>query len=723
MKKIKNFTVGGLQQKIFNLMLIFILAMICAFVAVSVYQKRSLTRIVQQVNAEQQASITDSSQQTMQGVLENTMAKMTAMQAYMAGDLFGDVKTDVLTLQTFATELFEHADSFSPHPFYPPQKSNDGIPSVQMQHEEGVDPYASESLALVANMSEIMLSMYENSDKLGSCFVGTADGNILFVDDRAGIYFDENGEVYPSHVRERPWYRQAVETGEAIFTGVEADYFSGIVGLVCAAPVYRDGELVAVVGADIFLEAIRDYVEYTASEGSFVCVINKDGQVLFSPQKEGSFKPELSDSAPDLRESDNKELARFVTTALDNATELELIAVDGKEYYMAGVPIFPVGWTVISAVDRELAETPTNIMLDNYAQINDQALSVFEKGVKNSSYTLFVLILVIITLALIGALVLSSRVVKPLELMTRRIHALGEDNLQFKMEKTYRTGDEIEVLAESFAGLSAKTVQYINEVRRITAEKERIGAELALATRIQADMLPNIFPAFPERSEFDVYASMDPAKEVGGDFYDFFLVDDDHLCIVIADVSGKGVPAALFMMATKIILANNAKMGKSPAQILKDANAAICQNNREEMFVTVWLGILEISTGKLTAANAGHEFPALKRADGIFDLVKDRHGFVLGGMDGMKYKEYELQMEPGAKLFLYTDGVPEATNAEEVLFGTARMLEALNIRPDDQPEQILEHVRDAVEDFVGTAEQFDDLTMLCLEYKGKTTNP
>ncbi|MBQ9488620.1 MAG: PP2C family protein-serine/threonine phosphatase, partial [Lachnospiraceae bacterium] len=243
--------------------------------------------------------------------------------------------------------------------------------------------------------------------------------------------------------------------------------------------------------------------------------------------------------------------------------------------------------------------------------------------------------------------------------------------------------------------------------------------ELALATRIQADMLPNIYPAFPERKEFDIYGSMDPAKEVGGDFYNFFLIDEDHLCMIMADVSGKGVPAALFMMASLIILSNNAMIGKNPAQILTDTNAAICNNNREEMFVTVWLGILEISTGKLVAANAGHEYPALKQPNGQFELIKDKHGFVLGGMEGLKYQEYELMLEPGAKLFLYTDGVPEATNSETQQFGTDRMVKALNQDPDSSPRQILKNVRQSVDDFVKEAEQFDDLTMLCLEYNGK----
>ena len=244
--------------------------------------------------------------------------------------------------------------------------------------------------------------------------------------------------------------------------------------------------------------------------------------------------------------------------------------------------------------------------------------------------------------------------------------------------------------------------------------------ELTMATRIQASMLPSIFPAFPERPEFDVYASMDPAKEVGGDFYDFFLVDDDHLCMVIADVSDKGVPAALFMMASKIILQSIAMQGFSPAEILTKANNAICANNPETMFVTVWLGILEFSTGKLTAANAGHEYPMIKQPDGGFELYKDRHGFVIGGMPGSRYREYELQMEPGAKIFVYTDGVAEAKNAGNEMFGTERTVAALNEQSDAAPEQILKNVRSAVDRFVQGAEQFDDLTMLCMEYRGKS---
>ncbi|MCR5451434.1 MAG: PP2C family protein-serine/threonine phosphatase, partial [Lachnospiraceae bacterium] len=256
------------------------------------------------------------------------------------------------------------------------------------------------------------------------------------------------------------------------------------------------------------------------------------------------------------------------------------------------------------------------------------------------------------------------------------------------------------------------------EQESLTQKNASVTAELSLATRIQESMLPNLFPAFPERPEFDLFASMNPAKEVGGDFYDFFMVDDDHLALVMADVSGKGIPGAMFMMFSKNIIANNVMLGKNPARALADANAAICQNNAEEMFVTVWLGVLEISTGKLTCANGGHEYPFFKLGD-EFTLYKDKHGFSVGWFDDSEYTEYEIQLNPGDRLFVYTDGVPEATNGSGEMYGTDRALEVLQRDKDASCEKLLEDVWQDVGVFVGDAEQFDDLTMLALEYKGK----
>ncbi len=284
--------------------------------------------------------------------------------------------------------------------------------------------------------------------------------------------------------------------------------------------------------------------------------------------------------------------------------------------------------------------------------------------------------------------------------------------------ESIRTKDEIQDLAESISLMENDIIRYIGSIRTITAEKERIGAELSIATRIQADMLPRTFPPFPDRHEFELYASMNPAREVGGDFYDFFLVDDDHIALVMADVSGKGVPAALFMVVTRTLIKNRAQMGDSPAEILKNVNEQLCEGNEADLFVTVWLAIIEISTGRGLAANAGHEHPVIRRAGGQYELVRYRHSLAVAALKDVRFREHPFELHPGDSLFVYTDGVPEATNAGDELFGAERMLAALNRDPGAAPHELLKTVRREIDAFAGDAPQFDDITMLNFQYAG-----
>ena len=325
-------------------------------------------------------------------------------------------------------------------------------------------------------------------------------------------------------------------------------------------------------------------------------------------------------------------------------------------------------------------------------------------------------------LSVICMLMVYFLALRPLKTVQANIRRYREtkDGLAVKADLSrVNSKNEIGELTKDIIELTEEIDNYVDEIETITSEKQRIESELDMARRIQLSMMPNLFPPFPERKEFYLHAYVDPAREVGGDFYDYFFIDDDHLCLVIADVSGKGVPAALFMMAAKIILKSSAMQGKSPAEILTATNRAICENNPQDMFVTVWLGVLELSTGNLTAVNAGHEYPAVKRADGRFEVIKTKHGLFIGGMDNVTYKEYELDLKPGDKIFVYTDGLPEATDSAGEMFGMDRMTDALNEYLDEKPRPLIEGMRESVNKFVKDAEQFDDITMMCLEYAGK----
>ena len=319
---------------------------------------------------------------------------------------------------------------------------------------------------------------------------------------------------------------------------------------------------------------------------------------------------------------------------------------------------------------------------------------------------------VLVFLALFAVIVILIR-----KLVVRNIDSVNDSLSRI-------TDGDLDVVVDvrdnvEFSTLSDDINSTVTTLKRYIAEAAaRIDQELEIAKAIQLSALPRTFPAFPERTDFDIYASMDPAKEVGGDFYDFFLIDDDHLALVMADVSGKGIPAAMFMMTAKTLIKNRAQLGGTPAEILYDVNDELCEGNDAELFVTVWLAILELSTGKGMAANAGHEHPTLRRAGGNYELVVYRHSPAVATMEGIRFREHEFELHPGDSLFVYTDGVAEATDAQNELYGTKRMLDALNQNPDAEPEGVLASVKRSVDEFVGDAPQFDDITMLCLHYAG-----
>ena len=453
-------------------------------------------------------------------------------------------------------------------------------------------------------------------------------------------------------------------------------------------------------------------------------VASNDVEYLYVVRPHGVGVTFLFDSDMETGESGEYEDGGYC--ALGTYVDLVGGFADNLDRLLAGLDVEPIvqrdasyGWlmTAMTPVLHEDGTMAGYVMAD--ISMND---------VMNTRQTF--LITLVGLLAAVAAVflvtflfILRRMVLHPIDLLTQATGDFIQSNEEELAAGTatvnvppIRTGDEVELLADSFRKMEEDMISYIREFMKATAEKERIGAELNVATQIQADMLPRIFPAFPERKEFDIYATMDPAKEVGGDFYDFFLVDDDHLALVIADVSGKGVPAALFMVIAKTLIKNHAQNRETPGEVFTQTNAQLCEGNDAGLFVTAWMGVLEISTGKFVYVNAGHNPPLLKRAGGQYEWLKSRPGFVLAGMEGIRYRENTLELMPGDTLYLYTDGVTEATSSAQELYGEERLQAALNEASELPVSQLLPRIKNCIDTFVGDAEQFDDITMLGLQY-------
>ncbi|MBO4450061.1 MAG: SpoIIE family protein phosphatase [Clostridiales bacterium] len=338
------------------------------------------------------------------------------------------------------------------------------------------------------------------------------------------------------------------------------------------------------------------------------------------------------------------------------------------------------------------------------------------------------LIAAVVTIVVIAVYVAFAErnVVKPLMMISESTDAFVQkmkansepENLTYD-EVNIKTNDEIGELADNIKSMAKNVKDYMINIRTVTTEKERLGAELDVATKIQEGILPSIFPPYPHRTEFELYASMSPARAVGGDLYDFFFVDDDHIALIIGDVTGKGIPAALYMVIAKTLIKNRTIMNwSSTSSILFDVNNQLCEGNDMEMFVTVWLAVIDLKTGQGVVSNCGHEHPAIMDDGSSFHIKKYRHSPALGISSGLKFEEHKIELKPGDSIFVYTDGVPEATNAKKEFWGIERMTEALNKAADKDAGEMVQAVSDELEKFVAGSERFDDFTMLCFKYKG-----
>ena len=465
-----------------------------------------------------------------------------------------------------------------------------------------------------------------------------------------------------------------------------------------------------------------------------------------SEEFDNAFRPLVDDDFLDARDilvkfrEETKQRNMFLMFT-DKEHDAVVYVVDGDEDEWA---YLPGQWTDADvAATEELADSSWRLTIthqDEYGWIGSDAEPIYDRDGGLLGYAVvdmdlndflgkmlgFLMILVPVAAAIVilFAFLFSELLKKHIILYLVSMAAASRDYTQkdkLDLEKetpsvfeplNIKTADEMEDLWKSMTVMETDVRESMVRLREITAVKERLDAELAIATSIQMGMLPD---KFPDSTEYDLFASMQPAKEVGGDLYDFFMIDDTHLALVIADVSGKGVSAALFMVVAKTLIRNLTEQeAHDPAQIFTLVNRKLMEVNRARLFVTAWLGILDLKSGRVVYADAGHEYPAVRRSGGKFVLFPDKHCVPLAASRKAVFRSDEFMLEPGDTLFVYTDGVPEANNEAGELMGTDRMLEILNRMPDASPRDVISNVKDGMAEYVKSAEQFDDTTMLCI---------
>ena len=532
--------------------------------------------------------------------------------------------------------------------------------------------------------------------------------------------------------RQRVWYIQGRNALRPVFSEIYTDT-KGTPCITCAMPFYDNEGLAGVLGIDNNLNMLAEEVnDDIIGKMGFNFALNDSGQIIFSSKSTGSLS--MMQKGVDVRaaaqkmqlmwferqNSHGKGLVNAIDAMLAGERGIVSVNVDGEDYFLAFEPLGNMGWSFGMAVSQDELNQPAEITRnDILSNMGNFIAGLSHKFVLLSILSLGLLMMLLYLMFKFSDKV-SERFVAPIDELKRGTDEISDGNLDRKLN--IRTGDELEELADSFNAMTDDLKSYMENFTQLAAEREHIATELGVAKEIQEGILSR---DFPNRPEFGLYATMETAKEVGGDFYDFYFTDQNHLMLTIADVSGKGVGAALFMLVSKTVMQNlavsSAADGSNLSRLMARVNDRLAENNDAMMFVTAFIGQLELDTGRFIFVNGGHNPPLIYRADeGKYSYMKLEKNFVLGPMDGLAFKQQETKLNPGDRLFFYTDGVTEALNENAELFGESRLLNALNAESaascDD--ENLIAAVKRAVAAHVNGAQRSDDLTMMSVTYRG-----
>lgn len=520
--------------------------------------------------------------------------------------------------------------------------------------------------------------------------------------------------------RQRDWYRAAMEKGDAGWT---APYVSAIekrLRINCFHPVYAEGgRPLGVVGVVVHLDTLNEKIIKQRLTAGTPVLVTGDLQVI---AREG-FNSASQDWKSPLtavhfkHDGPAAEIEGIKRALAAGASGVIKSRHENRDAFIAFASIPRLGWGYIVTLAVDDLHRPIVSPTERTIAAQTKKTTAHVTHSVRRSVALFCIVVVVLVIVVIQvSRVLAERIVGPVGDLTDGVKVIGGGDLDHRVD--VRSGDEIEVLAGAFNAMAADLQDHIRSLTEATAARERIESELRVATSIQASLLPKVFPPFPNRPELDLYALMDPAKEVGGDFYDFFFIDPDRFCFVIADVSDKGVPAALLMMVAKSLIKMETMSGPALAEVIRRVNEFMSEDNENAMFVTTFACLLDVRTGELTCVNAGHNPPMLRTAGGAWEYLQVEPSMPIGAMPGMEYRGVGRTLAPGDTIVLYTDGVTEAKSVGGQLFGEDRLLDSIGRAGAGDVAHLVRAVRADVATHAAGAVQSDDITLLGLGYRG-----
>jgi sigma-B regulation protein RsbU (phosphoserine phosphatase) len=777
---------GGLFNRLFGagggsisdkLLRAFLIVSVCGMLAAIVAAElmfQSILGVTEQSNLSIGETAAQSSDEALTSTVLSDTEELAQAKAGIINESIEALAGDLETLAGYVDGLYAHPENYRAFPF----EHLRNVPADELALQWALSPdmvthsyFDARDLEeagvldetyLLGNIEYVGKALMFDEPNISSLYITTSNGINIGYDSFA----EQKKSVDTIDLRERDWYLGAEQNDGLYISDTYRDSFDRGLNITMAMPVKGpDGEFKGVVGADINISDLENIVGETNAGSSGYAVLLNDGRIISAPglneENENDLGFFLGSEAQNIVERMRNSPSDSGETKVGGGTADDADGADGggngsggQEFFAVWGPVEATGWHLVIMIPKADITAPSATLHAAISAMTDEAADSASSRIMLANVILVAIALLLVAVSIIISRSISKRITRPITQLNKDVEEVATGTLDYR--SNIDTGDEIEALSHSFERMTRQLKDYIAELNQATAEKERISTELNVAAHIQASMLPNTFPAFPDSDEFDIFATMDTAKEIGGDFYDFFFInggssDNERLAVVMADVSDKGIPAALFMVVARTLIKSNAQMGLSPSEVFEAVNELLVEGNDANMFVTAFMGYLDLKSGALTYVNAGHTPTLVSRSGGSFEKLEMTPGFVLGALSGFTFEERETTLAVGDRLFLYTDGVTEAASPSLELFSEKRLLRVLDECESDRADggmassadagtasaasantgtvsangrgratsmaELLARVKHDMDTFAAGAEQSDDITMLALELK------